>query len=51
MRREAFHEGSNDNKLRVKLDYLDKARDRASHKMAKYQQKMSEYYNKRVKLR
>ena len=33
------------------MDYLDKARDRASHKMAKYQQKMSEYYNKRVKLR
>ena len=32
------------------MDYLDKARDRASHKMAKYQQKMSEYYNKRVKL-
>ena len=50
LRWEAFHEGSNDNKLRVNLDYLDKARDRASHKMAEYQQKMSEYYNKRVNL-
>ena len=51
MRREVFHEGSNDDKLRVNLDYLDEVKDEASHKMMKYQQKMVEYYNKRVKLR
>ncbi|XP_075670447.1 uncharacterized protein LOC142640259 [Castanea sativa] len=51
MKREVFHEGSNDYQLKVNLDCLDESRDRASHKMAKYQQKMAEYYNKRVKLR
>ena len=51
MRREIFHEGSNDNQLRINLDFLDKSRDGASHKMVKYKQKMAEYYNKRVKLR
>ena len=49
--REVFHEGNNDDQLRVNLDYLDESRDGASYKMAEYQQKMSEYYNKRVKLR
>jgi len=42
MRREVFREGSNNDQLRVNLDYLDKSRDGASHKMAKYQQKMAE---------
>ena len=51
MRWEAFHEGGNDDQLRVNLDCLDKSRDRASRKMAEYQQKMFEYYNKSVKLR
>ena len=51
MRREVFHEGSNDDQLRIKLDCLDESRDGASRKMAEYQQKMAEYYNKRVKLR
>ena len=50
MRREVFHKGSNDDQLRVNLDFLDEAKDRASRKMAEYQQEMSEYYNKRVKL-
>ena len=50
IRREVFHKGSNDDQLRVNLDFLDEARDRASRKMAEYQQEMSEYYNKRVKL-
>ena len=49
MRREVFHEGSNDDQLRVNLDCLDESRDGASRKMVEYQQKMSEYYNKRVK--
>ena len=50
-RRAAFSEEGNDDKLRLNLDYLDKVRDKASSRMAKYQQKMAEYYNKRVKLR
>ena len=51
MRREVFSGDSNDDQLRVNLDCLDKVRDGASLKMTKYQQKMAEYYNKRVKLR
>ena len=51
LRREAFHKGSNDDQLRINLDCLDESRDKASCKMAESQQKMSEYYNKRVKLR
>ena len=51
LRREAFHEGSNDDQLRVNLDCLDESRDGASCMILKYQQKMSEYYNRRVKLR
>ena len=51
LRREAFHEGSNDDRLGVNLDCLDEARDRASCKMEECQQKMFEYYNKRVKLK
>ena len=51
LRREVFYEGSNDDQLRVNLDWLDESRDEASYKMAEYQQKMSEYYNKRVKLK
>ena len=51
MRREVFHKGSNDDQLKVNLDFLDESKDGASCKMAKYQQKMAKYYNKRVKLR
>ena len=50
-RRTAFSEKGNDNKLRLSLDYLDEVRDKASSRMAEYQRKMAEYYNKRVKLR
>ena len=46
-----FREEGNDNQLKVNLEYLDDVRDGASNKMTKYQQKMAEYYNKRVKLR
>ena len=46
-----FHDESNDNQLRINLDCLDEVREKASNKMIKYQQKMAEYYNKRVKLR
>ena len=51
MRREVFHEGNNNDQLRVNLDCLDKVKDGSSHKMMRYQQKMAEYYNKRVKHR
>ena len=51
MRREFFQEGSNNDQLKVNLDCLDEVREEASWKMAKYLQKMIEYYNKRVKLR
>ena len=50
-RRTAFSEKGNDNKLRLSLDCLDEVRDKASSRMAEYQRKMAEYYNKRVKLR
>ena len=51
MRWVIFHEGSNNNQLRVNLDCLDESKDGASRKMVEYQQKMAEYYNKRVKLK
>ena len=50
-RRTTFSKKENDDKLRVNLDCLDEVRDKASSKMTKYQRKMAEYYNKRVKLR
>ena len=51
IKRVAFSEKGNDDKLRLNLDCLDKVRDKASSRMAKYQQKITEYYNKSVKLR
>ena len=51
IRREMFHEESNDDQLKINLDCLDEVRENAFNKMMKYQQKMAEYYNKRVKLR
>ena len=47
----AFNEEENDDKLQLHLDCLDEVRDEASSRMTKYQRKMAEYYNKRVKLR
>ncbi|XP_075654796.1 uncharacterized protein LOC142624959 [Castanea sativa] len=51
IRRETFHKESKDEQLKVNLDCLDEIRDKASSRMTKYQQKMVEYYNKRVKLK
>ena len=51
IKREMFHENNNDDQLRVNLDYLDEVKDGAFNKMTKYQQKMVDYYNKRVKLK
>ena len=47
LRREFFDEQSNDDQLKLNLDCLDEA----SQRMTKYQQKMAEYYNQRVKLK
>ena len=51
LRKEFFDEQSNDGKLKLNLDCLDEVRDQASQRMTKYQQKMTEYYNQRVKLK
>ncbi|XP_075665359.1 uncharacterized protein LOC142635024 [Castanea sativa] len=50
-RREAFCEENNDDQLRINLDCLDEVRDKASNMTMKYQRKMTEYYNKRVRPR
>ena len=50
-RREVFLEESNDDHLRINLDCLDEVREEASVRVTKYQQRMADYYNKRVKLR
>ena len=50
-RREVFHEESNEDHLRINLDCFDKVREKASIRMTKSQQKIADYYNKRVKLR
>ena len=50
-RRATFGEEGNDEELRINLDCLDEVRENASSRMAKYRQKMAEYYNRRVKLR
>ena len=50
-RRATFNEKGNEDKLQLNLDCLDEVRDKASSKTVKYQQMMTEYYNKRVKLR
>ena len=51
IRRGTFNLGCNDDELRLNLDCLDEVRDNTSSKMTKYQLKMAEYYNKRVKLK
>ena len=51
IRREVFNEESNNDHLQINLDFMDEVREKASIRMTKYQQKMAEYYNKRIKLR
>ena len=51
LKTEFFDKQSNDDQLKLNLDCLDELRDRASQRMTKYQQKMAEYYNQRVKLK
>ena len=50
-KRGALNEKGNNDKLRLNLDCLDEVRDQASGRMAKFQQKVAKYYNKKVKLR
>ena len=45
IRREFFDEETNNDQLRTNLDCLDKTRDEASRRMARYQQKMIGYYD------
>ena len=49
--REFFDEQDNDDHLKQNLDLVDEVRDQAAQKMAKYKQKIAEYYNRRVKLK
>ena len=51
LRKEFFDEQSNDDQLKLNLDCLDEVRDQASQRMARYQQKMVECYNQKVKLK
>ena len=51
LRREFFDEQGKDDQLKLNFDCLDEVRDQASQRMTKYQQKMVEYYNQRVKLK
>ena len=46
LRREFFDEQTNDDQLKQNLDCLDEVRDQASQRMAKYHQKIAEYYNR-----
>ena len=48
---EFFYEHNNDNQLKLNLDCLDEVSNQASQRMTKYQWKMAEYYNQRVKLK
>ena len=50
MRREFLEEG-NDDQLMVNLDCLDEVRTETSQRIAKYWQKMADYYYYRVKLK
>ena len=51
IKREVVNKESKDDHLRINLDCLDEVREKATIRMTKYQQKMVDYYNKRVKLK
>ena len=46
-----YDKSSNNDELRLNLDFLFEVRDKAALKMARYQQKMAKYHNQMVKLR
>ena len=45
MRREFFGKEGNAEQIKIKLDCLDKIRTEVSQRIAKYQQRMANYYN------
>lgn len=51
LRQAHYDKGTNNEKLKLSFDCLVEIRDEATLRMARYQQKMQEYYNQRVKLR
>ena len=50
-RRAWYDEKSNDEGLKLALDYLPEVRDGATKRMTLYQERMMRYYNQRVKLK
>ena len=51
IRRAWYDEKSNDEGLKLALDYLPEVRDDATKRMTLYQERMMRYYNQRVKLK
>ena len=51
LRRKFFSEDSNEDQLKLNLDCLGEVRNEASKRIAKNQQKMTRYYNQRVRLK
>ena len=51
IRRAWYDEKSNDEGLKLALDYLPEVRDGATKRMTLYQERMMRYYNQRVKLK
>ena len=51
LKRTCYDEHSNDGGLRLALDCLPKVKDDATQRMALYQERMTRYYNQRVKLK
>ena len=51
LRREFFDKQDNDGQPKQNLDLVDEVRDQAAQRMAKYKQKIADYYNRRVKLK
>ena len=45
LRKEFFDEQDNNDQLKHNLDLVDEVRDQAAQRMAKYKQKIAEYYN------
>nr|XP_023924890.1 uncharacterized protein LOC112036313 [Quercus suber] len=50
-RREMFNEEANNDRLQFNLDCLEEVRDKACSRVTEYQKKMTDYCNRRVKLR
>ena len=51
IRRAWYDEKSNDESLKLAVDCLPEVRDDATQRMALYQERMTRYYNQRVKLK